>query len=195
MKDDITEEQVNAILKALDKALENGPWEDSNFLRVIGKNLKQIRDNFASEIMTVKAEKESVRSSLTSQTLQRKDQQEVYVSLYTTGGEVLQAWERVIANLSRQIISRPVYANEEDVQQLIKSKENKLNEAYVAIFINQSDLLNPSVDKIPKDRFGTSLLMLKDKAVNVANISRFVHLSGDYTLVKGRLIKKLATEI
>ena len=195
MKDDITEEQVNAILKALDKALENGPWEDSNFLRVIGKNLKQIRDNFASEIMTVKAEKESVRSSLTSQTLQRKDQQEVYVSLYTTGGEVLQAWERVIANLSRQIISRPVYANEEDVQQLIKSKENKLNEAYVAIFINQSDLLNPSVDKIPKDRFGKSLLMLKDKAVNVANISRFVHLSGDYTLVKGRLIKKLATEI
>ena len=190
MKDDLTEEQANAILKALDKALTTGPWEDSNFLRVIGKNLKQIRDNFANEIAVVKEEKANALISLVQGVSKRSDQQEVYVSLYTTGGGVLQAWERVIANLPRQVISRPVYADEGDVRQLIKSKENKINEAYVAIYINQSDMLNPSADKIPKDRFGKPLLMLKDKAVNLININRFVHSSGVYTLMKGRLVKK-----
>jgi intracellular multiplication protein IcmQ len=195
MKDDITEEQANAILKALDKALADGPWEDSNFLRVIAKNLKKIRDDFANEIISAKAERANARTSLTPRVAQRTDQQEVYVSLYTTGGGVPQAWERVIANLPRQIISRPVYANEEDVQQLIKSKENKINEAYVAIFINQSDILNPATDKIPKDRFGKPLLMLKDKAIDLLNVNRFVHSSGDYTLVKGRLVKKLSSDV
>lgn len=195
MKDDLTEEQSNSILESLDKALANGPWDDSNFLRVIGKNLKQIRDNFANEITAVKEERASALSSLTNSVTQHKDQQEVYVSLYTTGGSVLQTWERVIANLPKQIISRPVYANEGDVQQLIKSKENKINEAYVAIFINQSNLLNVSADRIPMDRFGKPLLTLKDKAIDLTNISRFVHSSGEYTLVKGRLVKKSSTEV
>src|SRR3990167_1153015 len=195
MKDDITEEQANAILEALDKALKEGPWEDSSFLRVIGKNLQKIRDNFANEIAAVKNEKANALSSVTQRVTQHVGQQEVYVSLYITGGGVLQAWERVIANLQRQIISRPVYANEEDVQQLIKSKENKINEAYVAIFINQSDLLKVSADKTSMDRFGKPLLLLKDKAINLMNISRFVHSSGVYTLEKGRLVKKPSTEV
>ena len=195
MKDDITEEQSNAILHALDEALKKGPWDDSNFLRVIGKNLQQIRDDFAKEVAAGKEERIQEQSSLTNRVSEDPNQQEVYVSLYTTGGSVLQTWERVIANLPRQIISRPVYANEEDLQRVIKSKENPVNEAFVAIYINQSDILSVAADKIPLDRFGKPLMMLKDKAINLLNISRFVHSSGVYTLQKGRLVKKLSTEV
>ena len=195
MKDDITEEQSNAILHALDEALKKGPWDDSYFLRVIGKNLQQIRDDFAKEVAAGKEERIQEQSSLTNRVSEDPNQQEVYVSLYTTGGSVLQTWERVIANLPRQIISRPVYANEEDLQRVIKSKENPVNEAFVAIYINQSDILSVAADKIPLDRFGKPLMMLKDKAINLLNISRFVHSSGVYTLQKGRLVKKLSTEV
>ena len=142
-----------------------------------------------------KEERIQEQSSLTNRVSEDPNQQEVYVSLYTTGGSVLQTWERVIANLPRQIISRPVYANEEDLQRVIKSKENPVNEAFVAIYINQSDILSVAADKIPLDRFGKPLMMLKDKAINLLNISRFVHSSGVYTLQKGRLVKKLSTEV
>ena len=77
MKDDITEEQANAILEALDKALKEGPWEDSSFLRVIGKNLQKIRDNFANEIAAVKEERAGALCSLTQRVAQHTDQQKI----------------------------------------------------------------------------------------------------------------------
>ena len=195
MKDDITEEQSNAILKALDEAIANGPWEDSNFLRVIGKNLRQIRENFVNEVYSDQTGKSKVESKLVDRASLHTGQQEVFVSLYTTGGGILQNWERVIANLPRQVVSRPVYAEEINVKNLIKAKENKINEGYVAIFINQSDILTVPSDKIALDRFGKPLMTLKDKAITLANISRFVHSSGIYNVLKGRLVKKSSNEV
>ena len=189
MKPELTEEQSSAILKALDEALETGPWEQTTFLRVIGKNLKKVRDDFHNEITAASHESSKTESNLLNRVALRGGQQEVYVSLYTSGGESIAAWERVVANLSRQIISRPIYADEEDVKHLIRLKENKNNEAYIAIFVDQSALLAIHPDKIQKDRYGKSLLILKDKAIDLANISRFVHLSGVYSYSKGRLIK------
>jgi len=186
MKDKLDQSDASAILKALDDALEKGPWNESNFLRVIGKNLKDIRDNFAREMETDAggqgADKQGGR-------LERSGQKEVFISLYSSEGSEIHSWERILANLPRQIISRPVYAEEEDVKFLIKSKENKYNEAYVAIFINESDLLQLSSDKIPMDKFGKQLMALKDRAVQLENITRFVHISGDYSFSKGHLHK------
>lgn len=39
------------------------------------------------------------------------------------------------------MISRPIYAEEEQVKALLKTKENKQNEAYVAIYINSTDII------------------------------------------------------
>ncbi|MDP1602311.1 MAG: Dot/Icm secretion system protein IcmQ [Legionella sp.] len=188
MKDELTESQVNAVLKALDDALDQGPWEESNFLRVIGKNLREIRDDLTSHINKNVArgteQKEKKMAVLQS------GQQEVFIALYSSEGNQLQSWERIIANLQRQMISRPIYAQESDVQFLIKSKENKLNEAYVVIVVNEEDILTVSSDKIPRDKFGKPLMSLKDRSLNLNNITRFVHLSGAYDYTKGRLIKK-----
>ena len=87
------------------------------------------------------------------------------------------------------MISRPIYADEEDVKAVLKTKENKQNEAYVAIYINQSDILPLPPDKASVDKLGKVLLSLKDKTLNLDNISRFVHLSGVYRYANGRLIK------
>lgn len=193
MRDDDVQEQIDILIKTLNEAIENGPWEDSNFLRVVGKNLREIRDNFIRQVGLNPEEK--ARSALNA--LQRNlhnDQQLVFVSLYSSEGQNLQSWERIIANLQRQIISRPIYAEEADIENLIKSKEKKINEAYVAIFINQGDLLILPPDKTPQDKLGRPLITLKDKAINLDNITRFVHLSGVYTYLKGRLVKNPATE-
>ena len=194
MKNNATEEQSNAILKALDEAIENGPWDDSSFLRVIGKNLQQIRDKFAKEIDSVKNEHAVSRPGFGDGESTRSGQQEVFVSLYTSTGGAMQGWEKVIANLPRQVISRPIYTDEADIINLIKSKDNKNNEGYVAIYINQVDILPSPPDKIPKDRFGKPLISIKNNAISLANITRFVHSSGTYQLDNGRLVKKKSDE-
>ncbi|QRN03144.1 Dot/Icm secretion system protein IcmQ [Legionella sp. MW5194] len=193
MRDDDVQKQIDILIKTLNEAIDNGPWEDSNFLRVVGKNLREIRDNFIRQVGLNPEEK--LKSAVNA--LQRNlhnDQQLVFVSLYSSEGQNLQSWERIIANLQRQIISRPIYADEADIVNLIKSKEKKINEAYLAIFINQSDLLLLPPDKTPLDKLGRPLITLKDKAINLDNIVRFVHFSGVYTYLKGRLVKNPATE-
>lgn len=127
MKEDYAEEHNEAILKALDYAIQNGPWDKSNFLRSIGNRLIGIRDNFAKKISARSQAQIRADTHLANRLALRSGQQEVFVSLYSSDGSNLQSWERIIANLPRQMISRPIYANEEQVQALIKSKEkNKM---------------------------------------------------------------------
>jgi intracellular multiplication protein IcmQ len=189
MKDKLSDEQNEAILKALNDAIDKGPWDKSNFLKVIGKNLIEIRDTFLSQLGANSQAQLKAESHLANRIALRSGQQEVYVSLYSSDGINLQSWDRIVANLPRQMISRPIYADEEDAKAIIKTKENKQNEAYVAIYINQSDILLLSPDKAPVDKLGKVLLSLKDKTLNLDNISRFVHISGSYRFVNGHLIK------
>ncbi|MGL5741194.1 MAG: Dot/Icm secretion system protein IcmQ [Legionella sp.] len=190
MKDLLTDKQNEAILKALDKAIENGPWDKSNFLRAIGKSLRDARENFAKKVNARSHAQAKVESYLSNRLALSSGQQEVYISLYSTDGTNMQSWERIIMNLPRQMISRPIYPDEEQLKALIKTKENKQNEAYVAIFINQTDIIPLHPDKVIKDKLGSALLTLKDKALNVENVSRFVHSSGVYQFTRCRLIKE-----
>ena len=155
MNNDLTKQQIDAIIKILDDLTALGGWDSSTFMRVISKKLLAIRDDFVSKSGAYRPEK----------------------------------WERIVNNLPKQIISRPIYADEENANQLIRSKENKLNEAYVAIYINQSDII-PMGDKTPTDRLGKPLLTLKDKSLSLNNINRFVHVSGVYQYLAGKLIKE-----
>jgi len=189
MKDELTPEQIKAILLAFDEAITEGPWDESNFLRAIGKNLREIRDNFAGKITT--AEQNRIETTLLQRARMEGDQQEIFISLYSSDGSNIQAWERIISNLPRYMISRPIYSKESDIQYLIKSKENKVNEAYVGIYVKNDDILLMAKEKIAFDKFEKPLLSLKDRSLNLEKITRFVHLSGTYTYQKGRLIKNL----
>ncbi|HAT8593819.1 TPA: Dot/Icm secretion system protein IcmQ [Legionella pneumophila] len=189
MKDQLSDEQKETILKALNDAIEKGPWDKSNFLRVIGKKLIAIRDRFLKRIGAASQAKLKAESHLANRIALRSGQQEIYVSLYSSDGSNIQSWEKIVGSLPRQMISRPIYADEEDIKAILKTKENKQNEAYVAIYISQSDILHLSADKAPVDKLGKPLLTLKDKSISLDNISRFVHMSGVYRYSNGRLIK------
>lgn len=186
---ELTEQQANGILEALDKALETGPWEQSTFLRLIGKNLRQIRDNFAQQLSQHYDQNKATPSAMGRQVTYGEGQQEVFISLYSSEGDNLQAWERILANLPRQSVSRPIYAEEKHVQSLIKSKENKINEAYVVIYVDKNNILPTAPDKTLQDKFGKPLLTLKDRSIILENIQLFVHFSGHYQYHKGRLQK------
>jgi intracellular multiplication protein IcmQ len=190
MKDKLSDKQNEAILNALDEALKKGPWEESNFLRAIHKNLNEVRENFLNQLGTRTKQQIKAETRLANRMALRSEQQEVFVSLYSADGTNIQSWEKIVSNLPRQMISRPIYAAEEHVQELIKTKENKQNEAYIGIFINETDIIPLHPDKALSDKLGNMLLTLKDKTLNLENISRFVHSSGIYQYDRGRLIKE-----
>ena len=190
MKNILSDEQKEVIRKALDEAIKSGPWDKSSFLRAIGKNLNEIRDNFVSRANSFGKDRAKAEASLASRLALRSNQLEVFISLYSADGVNIQSWERIIINLPRQMISRPIYTEEEHVKSMLKTKENKLNEAYVAIYVNKTDVIPLPPDKAIVDKLGNSLLALKDKSLDVGNITRFVHDSGVYQLTRGRLIKE-----
>lgn len=189
MKDELSEEQARVILEALDTAITEGPWESSNFLRVIGKNLREIRDKFVSQVNFPSQDQDKVSSHLANRIALRSGQREIFIALYSSTGINIQSWAHMLANLPKQMISRPIYANEQDVKDVIRTKENPNNEAYVSIYVNQSDILPTTPDKTPVDKLGKPLLSVKDRSVKLDNINRFEHVTGTYRYVEGRMTK------
>lgn len=184
----ISKQQAEEILESIDKTIKNGPWDKSNFLKAIGKNLQEIRDDFHHKIH---AEAETIKKQEhISQPTLKPGQIEIFVSLYSTNGSSLQTWERILMNLPKQIISRPIYADEEAIKTVIKSKENRLNEAYISLFISETSLLELPQDKISYDKLGQPLLTLKNNAIHIENINRFEHTSGTYLFVNSRLLRQ-----
>lgn len=187
MKGKLSDEQNKEILKTLNHTIENGVWEKSNFLKMIGKNLIKLRDEFSNKI------------GLGGQINSKKDHnakiglgsnyQEIFISLYSSTGSNFQSWEKIVQNLPKQLISRPIYGNEEDLKSVLRLKTNKHNEAYVAIYVDKKDILTLAADKASLDRLGVPLLSLKNKSLALENISRFVHSSGTYIYDNGRLVR------
>ncbi len=189
MNERLTDEQNEKILKALNDAVEAGPWDKSNFLKMIGKNLLTIRDDFLAHLGAKTEHELRAESQLANRMALRSNQLEIFISLYSFDGAKLQTWERIVANLPEQTISRPIYAKEDDLKEALKLKDNKVNEAYVATYIDKQSILELPPDKVLKDKLGRALLTLKDRSLSLENIHYFVHATGRYQFQKGRLIK------
>ncbi|MDF1684129.1 MAG: Dot/Icm secretion system protein IcmQ [Legionellaceae bacterium] len=188
-KNKLSEKQVNAVLTSLRELLERGPWSNSAFLRVLGKKLQKGHDDFAER--AGRAEQANLHKATEHQKTQEpsETQQEVFIALYASDGGNLESWEKILINLPKQAISRPVYAEKDAIQRVFKQRRNHLNEAYVVMYVARDAILPTPIDKTPKDRFGTELLTLKNKALRLENMIRFVHATGVYMYKKGRLIK------
>lgn len=189
MKETLSDQQNEAILKALDQAIKNGPWGESNFLRVIGKNLLDVRECFANHLGTRSHAQKETDTHVDNLVALRNGQEEIFVSLYSSDGANLESWEKIVANLPRQMISRPIYASEKHLKEVIAAKVNKENEAYIGIYVNKTDIISLTPDKTLVDKFGNALITVKDKTLSLENITRFIHSSGVYQFDRGRLVK------
>lgn len=181
------------LLKALDNTIEKGPWDKSIFLGTIGKKLKEIRFNFKNRLRFLDPSFEEVDAeeipkiaapiveTAIPSLLPGADQIEAFVSLYNVDGGNLQKWEKLLQTLDKQIVTRPVYGSEQEIRGVLRAKTVRKNDAYAAFFVNKSDIIQPRDGKSPTDRLGNVLLILKDAALKLENITRFCHESGIYT--------------
>lgn len=189
MDDDNNLQQAKRTLQALDEALLAGPWNETSFVVIVGKKLKLLRDDLAAKITRFEENETSTPEYVAHRAHLSASHKLVYVSLYSIEGINISSWERIIANLQRQIVSRPIYVQEEDVQNIIKTKDKKINEAYVSLYVDQADVLEVNAEKIPLDKLGKPMMVLKDKAINLQNIEFFYHITGKYRYNRGQLTK------
>lgn len=174
------------ILKALDDAIATGPWEYNLFFKGIGKKFIETRERFVRELGLEEYQQEKKEEVDETE----KTYMEVYVSLYQAEGANINKWQTVVSSLAGYNLTRPVYKAESDIQEAIRSKEFKQNDAYVAVKILKSDVLPPFTEKPPRDRYGHELLVLREGAVLQENILRFIHISGEYIVRNNTLVKK-----
>lgn len=186
------ETKVNLeILKALDEAISKGPWEHNLFFQGIGKKLRELRDRFQQELGLENLQAEASASNLQEVlSHQQTSFLEVYISLYQAEGVNIRKWSTVVTALVGHSVSRPVFKKEEDIQAAIRAKTYKQNDAYVVVKVREEDILKSPTGQPILDREQRELLMLREGSVKLANIVRFVHLSGEYIYREGSLIKQ-----
>lgn len=186
------------VLKALDDTIEKGPWEKTVFLGAIGKKLKEVRFKFKNRMRFLdpsfeETEVEQVAKQVAEQEAvlaipeKTADQDEAFVSLYNADGINLEKWTKLLLALDKQIVTRPVYGSENEIRGIMRAKTVRKNDAYAAFYVNKADIIQPKEGKVPMDRMGNPLLMLRDSALKMENITRFCHETGVYVLRGGVL--------
>lgn len=185
------EKEAKKLLTALDDAIATGPWDKSVFLKAIGKKLREIRHDYKTKLgLKTEQELEAERHAQQVTThASRSNQQCVYISLYNADGTNMEKWEKLLLAIERQIITRPVYRVETEIRALIRSKQNKRNEAYISVWIDKDKVLEPQHTKKVTDKLGHELMSLKDGAIKMDNIESFYHESGQYEVQKKSLVR------
>ena len=176
-----------ALVKIFDELLEKGDWHSTLFLKVSGQRILKLREKAQALLdgaLQDSAPLEEVFDT-TGYIL-------VYVSLFHMGGGSPKDWQGRLKSLSGYAVSRPIYEKEEHVQAVIRNKDSPENEAYVAVWIKEDQVLSRTGERAKKDSFGHPLLVLRSEALKNARIEFFVHQGTIYTYDGSRLFLKEA---
>jgi intracellular multiplication protein IcmQ len=177
-------EQAKSIQEILNKLAQSPNFSQSTFLTLIQKQLIQLSEDFNQAVQNTYFVEEA-----TPQLEQELPNHElVFISIYCSDGSNLSAWERVISNLPKQYISRPIYLREQDAQKMAKSRPIVINEGYVAVYVDKNAIFETGSDMVMQDKFGNQLLSLKDRAIDLKKVSFFWNSSKQYSLKEQALI-------
>lgn len=120
-----------------------------------------------------------------------QDEMLVYVYLFNAQGATLKNWENLLLPkaLIDHSVNRPIYAEQQDVEKMLRAKQNKTQHAYLVIAIKKQNVLQTEKNKELKDQHGFPLLRIKQGSLDTAKIKKFIHNEHEYIVTgKGRLV-------
>ncbi len=181
------------LLGLIEKCLNNADWSISLFFQGIGNRIRAMRDKIRQclaetdeDFLSPEAPK-AISQAREGMTL-------VYVSLYQADGLNLRKWATLLDSITKLSIGRPVYLKQSAIEAVIRAKPEPRRDAYVAIYVNDDDIIEPLGGIHPKDRMGNQLLTIREGKVLANNISHFVHNTGSqiihYEYKNHKLIQK-----
>lgn len=181
------------LLHEIKTSIETGPWEQGLLFQNIKKKLQDIYDKYQAQYLS-SVEAATHLSGVVQEAAKEitvpEGYVELFVSIYNSAGENILAWEKIIKNLVNQFVPRPIYRSEDAIRTLIRSKINKSNEGYIAVWVGETKLIEIPGGKALQDKFGNQLFLIKDRSINAENIKRFMHGSGRYKYKDKKLIRE-----
>ena len=176
-------EEVELIHQSMQACLDLPEWQQSNYLKLMHGRLAKIANDLQESINDINASHNDV---VQTEGRAHPDEQLIFISVYSAFGKMIESWERVIINLPKQYVSRPIYLHEKDAQYAARFKGVLQNEAYVSVWVKKTDIIDTGM---LKDKFNRTLISLKDKAINLANIEYFWNVSIRYKWQNTQLIR------
>ncbi len=181
------------LLSILDNLIQAGHWDKSLFLQATGKEIRDLKDSLSQTLdLTLPDEQAAdAKHAMLKNELPAlsPDKMEVYVALYQANGAKISNWESALELLLSRSASRPIYDTEAKAKDMMVKKGKSENNAYVVIAINKADVI-PMPEKHVTDKYGHELVTVKENALKLENIRRFVHVSGNYAFYKNQLLKQ-----
>lgn len=183
-----TEQEIKVALeikRILDEGIKTGPWQANLFLKGIKKKLEALRDEFVVKVGLDRHEQ--IASNLLES---NSEVTEVYIALYQSQGNNIHKWLEVVTSLVNYTMGRPIYKDEKEVQAAIRLNDKNVNQAYVAVKVSPDAILLEPAEQSRTDREGRQLIRLHETAIQLKNVVRLVHVSGQYKLIRNFLVKQ-----
>lgn len=155
--------------------------------RFVQDRLQALLEQLEGNLKTLVPEKKS------NEDLQLAQDVCVYVYLFNAEGMTVADWT---ASLLPKVfyeysINRPIYAEKNHIDAVIRAKKNKLQHGYLTIAIQPEDILSNEETALLKDSAGNPLVKVKEGSLRFEKLTAFTHNEQDYVVdEKGKLVKK-----
>lgn len=103
-----------------------------------------------------------------------ENEQLVYIYLYNAQGKDIHVWERLLSNksLAEQCFSRPIYANRDDAERILRSRDDALQHAFIAVVVKKNHVIT---SHNLTDPTGNQRVRLVENSLKTDNIIEFFH--------------------
>lgn len=175
---DIIEVTKKQLLEAINE-LAVKQWDNTLYLSAVKKQLALLQIEIQKNLMNESISQTNILTFSSQEILNSSSKKfdkgytQVYILLYQYEGTKLANWEHALRAISKHNVNRPTYRNEQNIQELIRSKGDLDRYGYAIVNIKEDDILPQEVKKF--DIFNCEILLLKEGAVKNFNIVGFVH--------------------
>jgi intracellular multiplication protein IcmQ len=171
------EEIAKQLREIIENILNASDWKASIFFKQSSTKLRNLLIEsdrlckiFAAQ-KTTTAQKNGINKNI-KQEIQFGFIQ-VYVLLYQTNGDNLDAWYENIKSLTSYSANKSVYKNQNHIEEFIRSKKSNMTcNGYVVVNVKNSDFYN--IETPAFDIYNHELVVLKEAAIKLENIVEFV---------------------
>lgn len=173
------------LVHTIEKLIASQDWRDGAFLKAAGDKLKHLHKQLKCHLDLGEGSEEMPENILQAAC----KGEEIYIGLYQAKGDDLDQWLNGLRSIEAQTVNRPIYRTEKEIKTCLRAIENKKAHAYAVAKVDPLDILM-SGKQFKKDKFGQELLFVKEKAIQFKNITKFVHVSGQYQVTGKKLVRE-----
>lgn len=181
------EEIAKQLREIIENILSASDWEASIFLKQSAAKLRNLLVESDRLCKVFSVQKNTVVQK--NNTIKNIKQEiplgfvQVYVLLYQTSGDNLDAWYENIKSLTAYSANRSVYKNQSHIEEFIRSKKsNIICNGYVVVNVKNSDFYN--IEAPSFDMYNHELVVLKEDAIKLENIVEFVLANKQYYIIE-----------